>query len=75
MSSSEASDASLNDMGSDGEMSPYSSGSELNMDLLTRANSGTVFDPSHKKTSMFPISMDFYFYESFIFMPLPLNCT
>ncbi|VDM30300.1 unnamed protein product [Hydatigera taeniaeformis] len=49
MSSSEVSDASLNDIGSDGEMSTYSSGSELNMDLLTRADNGTVFDPSHKK--------------------------
>lgn len=58
MSSSEVSDVSINEMGSDAEMSTYSSGSDLNMDLLTRADNGTVFDPSRKKTKPQPTGPD-----------------
>lgn len=46
MSSSIESEESINDIGSDAEMSTYSSGSELSMDLLTRDDGDCLFNHS-----------------------------
>ena len=53
MSSSIESEESINDIGSDAEMSTYSSGSELNMDLLIRDDGARIYNQSRNGKSMY----------------------